>query len=72
MSRSSGFGVSSGEASRGSRAMPHSGHSPGASRSTSGCIGQVQTARRPAPSGGAAFAAGGSPTKRPRQPAEQK
>jgi hypothetical protein len=41
MSTSSGFGLSSSVATRGSRAMPQIGHAPGASRTISGCIGQV-------------------------------
>ena len=41
MSASSGFGASSSVMVRGSRAMPQIGQAPGASRTTSGCIGQV-------------------------------
>ena len=41
-STSSGFGpASSAGTPIGSSAMPHFGHSPGASRTISGCIGQV-------------------------------
>ena len=41
MSSSSGLGGSSCVTARGSSAMPHAGHAPGSSRTTSGCIGQV-------------------------------
>src|SRR5678815_3757368 len=41
MSTSSGLGASSNETTRGSRAIPQIGHAPGASRTISGCIGQV-------------------------------
>jgi hypothetical protein len=40
MSRSSGFSTSAAVTVRGSRAMPHFGHVPGRSLTTSGCIGQ--------------------------------
>ena len=46
MSANSGSGGSSGFAARGSSAMPHAGHAPGASRTTSGCIGQVYSSFR--------------------------
>ncbi|OPY59772.1 MAG: hypothetical protein A4E57_04665 [Syntrophorhabdaceae bacterium PtaU1.Bin034] len=42
MSINSGFS-SSANGVRGSRAMPHKGHAPGASRTISGCIGQVHS-----------------------------
>ena len=41
MSSSSGFGSSSAVIVRGSSAMPQIGQAPGASRTISGCIGQV-------------------------------
>ena len=41
MSASSGLGASSCVTVRGSNAIPHSGHAPGCSRTTSGCIGHV-------------------------------
>src|SRR4051812_5826024 len=41
MSRSSGFSYSA-ATGVGSKAMPHIGHEPGASRTISGCIGHVQ------------------------------
>ena len=44
MSSSSGF-ASSSVTTRGSRAMPHLGQDPGASRTISGCIGQVHSVR---------------------------
>ena len=41
MAASSGSTSSAGGSVRGSKAMPHLGQGPGASRTTSGCIGQV-------------------------------
>jgi hypothetical protein len=41
MARSSGFAGSSADGIIGSSAMPQIGQLPGASRTTSGCIGQV-------------------------------
>jgi hypothetical protein len=43
MSASSGFAGSSAVIALGSRAIPHSGQGPGASRTTSGCIGHVHS-----------------------------
>ncbi len=43
MSRYSGFGPASTSTVRGSSAMPQIGQSPGASRTISGCIGQVHS-----------------------------
>ena len=48
MSASSGLGGSSAVMVRGSSAMPQMGQAPGASRMTSGCIGQVQLEASPA------------------------
>ncbi len=45
MSTSSGLGPSSTATVRGSRAMPQIGHSPGAGRTISGCIGQTYSVR---------------------------
>jgi len=45
MSRSSGFSSSSSVTERGSSAISHFGQSPGASRTISGCIGQVHSVR---------------------------
>src|SRR5688572_6777339 len=64
MSASSGLGAS-GATPRGSSAIPQSGQSPGPSRATSGCIGQVQVAPGAAAAGGAG-AAIGSARPRPR------
>ena len=44
MSISSGFFSSTADATRGSSAIPHIGQLPAASRTTSGCIGQVHCA----------------------------
>ena len=41
MSASSGLGASPGSTAFGSRPMPHSGQSPGVSRTTCGCMGQT-------------------------------
>ena len=56
MSTSSGLGASSCVTARGSSAMPHAGHGPGSSRTTSGCIGQVYSTA----AGGAAANSGSS------------
>ena len=45
MSRSSGLSSLSTVTVRGSSAMPHFGQSPGSSRTTSGCMGQVHSVR---------------------------
>ncbi len=51
MSASSGFSSSSSVTVVGSSAMPQMGQSPGASRTTSGCIGQVYCVRVAAATG---------------------
>jgi hypothetical protein len=56
MSTSSGLGPSSSTTVVGSRAMPQIGQSPGASRTISGCMGQVYSVRV----SGSAMAAGSS------------
>src|SRR5581483_10554259 len=43
MSTSSGFGLSDRSGTRGSSAMPHFGHAPGLSDTTSGSIGQIHS-----------------------------
>ena len=79
MSVSSGFSVSASWIVRGSSAMPQMGQLPGASRTISGCIGQVQVclagggaggSGRP-PGGEGATKAPGFATKRSRQRAQQ-
>ena len=56
MLSSSGLSSSAADAVRASRAMPHLGQLPGASRTTSGCMGQVHSVR----AAGVAAAATGS------------